>query len=79
MRDNDRLSITALIDYNMLPFFRMNRYFTRLQSVAHVIQDHRHSVKSMLVTCCLNTLGGRPFMSGSASIFYLLLRSTFMV
>jgi hypothetical protein len=59
MRDNDRLSINALIEYNMLPCFRMKRYFTKLQSVAPVIQDHRHSLKPMPATCCLNTLGGR--------------------
>jgi hypothetical protein len=61
MRYNDQLSITALIDYNMLPCFRTEGYFTRLQYVAHVIQDHRHSLKPMSTTCCLNTLGGRPF------------------
>jgi hypothetical protein len=44
MCDNDRLSITALIDYNMLSCFRTIRYFIRLQYVAHVIQDHRHSL-----------------------------------
>jgi hypothetical protein len=51
MCDNDQLSITALINYNMLHCFKTKRYFTRLQSVAHVIQDHRHSLKPMLVTC----------------------------
>jgi hypothetical protein len=43
MCDNDLLSITALIDYNMLPCFR-TKDFTRLQSVAPVILDHRYSL-----------------------------------
>jgi hypothetical protein len=44
MRDNDRLSITALIDCNIIPCFRTKGYITRLQSVAPVIQDHKHSL-----------------------------------
>jgi len=67
MRDNDLLSIITLIDYNMLPCFR-TKDFTRLQSVAPVILDHRYSLNPMPAACLLNTLGGRPFVSGSASI-----------
>jgi hypothetical protein len=63
MCDNDRLSITTLNDYNMIPCFRTKRYFIRLQFVAPVNQDHMHSLKPMSATCCLNTLGGRPFVS----------------
>jgi hypothetical protein len=77
MRDHDRLSITTLIDYNMLHCFRMKRYFVRLQSVAPMIQNNRHSLKPMLATCCLNTLSGKTFVSGFASTYYLLLCSTF--
>jgi hypothetical protein len=33
-----------------------------------VIQDHKHSLKPMSAMYSLNTLGGRPFVSGSANI-----------
>ena len=32
-------------------------------------RNHRLSLKPMLVKYSLNTLGGKPFMSGSVSIF----------
>jgi hypothetical protein len=50
MCDNDLLSIIALIDYNMLACFRTEKDFNWLQSVAPVIQDHRHSLKPMPAT-----------------------------
>jgi hypothetical protein len=67
MCDNDLLSITALIDYNMLSASE-RKHFTRLQFVAPVIQDHRHSLNLMSAAWLLNTLGERPFVNGSTSI-----------
>jgi hypothetical protein len=67
MRDNHILSIIELIDYNMLFCFR-TKDFTRLQSVASVIQDHRYSLNPMPAACLLNTLCGRSFVSRSANI-----------
>jgi hypothetical protein len=43
------------------------------------IQDHRLSLKSMLAKCYLNTLGDKPFISGSAIIFLVLICSRLMV
>jgi hypothetical protein len=54
MSDNDLLSITVLIDYNMFPCFR-TKDFSRLQFVSPVIQDHRYSLNPMSAACLLNS------------------------
>jgi hypothetical protein len=43
------------------------------------IQNHKLSLKPMSAKCSLNTLGGKPFVSGSAIIFLVLIYSRLMV
>jgi hypothetical protein len=43
------------------------------------IQNHRLSLKPMPAKCFLNTLGGKPFISGSAIIFLVLICSRLIV
>jgi hypothetical protein len=46
-----------------------------LSRPALYIQNHRLSLKSMSAKCSLNTLGGKPFVSGSTIIFLVLICS----
>ena len=55
-----------LNSYNA-PLCFENRYSTR----PLVSRNHRFSYKPMSARCSLNTLGGKPFVSGSASIIIL--------
>jgi hypothetical protein len=78
MHDNDQLIITTLIDYNMLACFRTKRYFIWLQSVAFVIQDLGTPFNPCRLCVVLTRWVEDLFVSGSASICYILLCSSFM-
>jgi hypothetical protein len=66
---------------------RLNNYYAPFHSEidSHLIlgplvsKNHRLSLKPMSATCSLNTLGGKPFVNGSASICLVLMCSRLMV
>jgi hypothetical protein len=66
---------------------RLNNYFAPFHSEidSHLIlgplvsKNHRLSLKLMLATCSLNTLGGKPFVNGSVSICLVLMCSRLMI
>jgi hypothetical protein len=64
-------------DYSVSSHLKTRLYFLwgRLFCMASLSRDHRLSLKPMLATCSLNTLGGKPFVSRSASILFVLICS----
>jgi hypothetical protein len=66
---------------------RLNNYHAPFHSEkdSHLIlgplvsKNQRLSLKPMSATCSLNTLGGKPFVNGSASICLVLMYSRLMV
>jgi hypothetical protein len=79
--------IEQLRHNSQLRTIRLNNYHTHFHSEkdSHLIlrplvsKNHRLSLKPMPATCSLNTLGGKPFLNGSASICLVLMCSRLMV
>jgi hypothetical protein len=79
--------IERLRHNSQLRTMRLNNYHTPFHSEkdSHLIlgplvsKNHRLSLKPMSPTCSLNTLGGKPFINGSASICLVLMCSRLMV
>jgi hypothetical protein len=79
--------IERLRHNSQLRTIRLNNYHANFNSEkdSHLIlwplvsKNHKLSLKPMPVTCSLNTLGGKPFVNGSASIYLVLMCSRLMV
>jgi hypothetical protein len=79
--------IERLRHNSQLRTIRLNNYHTPFHSEkdSHLIlgplvsKNHMLSLKPMPATCSLNTLGGKPFVNGSASICLVLMCSRLMV
>jgi hypothetical protein len=73
--------IERLRHNSQLRTIRLNNYHSpfHFEKDSHLIlgplvsKNHRLSLKLMLATCSLNTLGGKPFINGSASICLVLM------
>jgi hypothetical protein len=76
LRHNSQLCTTRLNNYHA-PFHSEIDSHLILEPL--VSKNHRLSLKPMPATCSLNTLGGKPFVNGSASICLVLMYSRLMV
>jgi hypothetical protein len=79
--------IERLRHNTQLRTIRLNNYHAHFHSekdshliLGHLVsKNHRLSLKPMPTTCSLNTLGGKPFVNGSASICLVLMCSRLVV
>jgi hypothetical protein len=79
--------IERLRHNSQLRTIRLNNYHATFHSEKNshpilgplVSKNHRLSLKPMSATCSLNTLGGKPFVNGSASICLVLMCSRLIV
>jgi hypothetical protein len=79
--------IERLRHNSQLRTIRLNNYHAPFhpEKDSHIIlgplvsKNHRLSLKPMPATCSLNTLGGKPFVNGSASICLILMCSRLMI
>ncbi len=66
-------------DYYITNLFDNFLFQSRFLPRPLYIQNHRLPLKPMMAKCSLNTLGGKPFVSGSAIIFLVLICSRLIV
>jgi hypothetical protein len=76
LRHNSQLRTIRLNNYHA-PFHSEKDFHLILGPL--VSKNHSLSLKPMPATCSLNTLGGKPFINGSASICLVLMCSRLMV
>jgi hypothetical protein len=76
LRHNSQLRTTRLNNYYASFHTEIDSY---LILGPLVFKNHTLSLKPMPATCSLNTLGGKPFVNGSASICLVLMCSRLMV
>jgi hypothetical protein len=76
LRHNSQLHTIRLNNYHA-PFH--SEKDSHLILVPLVSKNHSLSLKPMPVTCSLNTLGGKPFVNESVSIYLVLMCSRLMI